>query len=69
MQSGPQKCRPIAPLRGLLPLIHRLTLITLSPDGQGEISNKSRPLKPGEAGEWILLDGVGLTPGPFRPFP
>jgi len=31
------------------------------PDGQGEISNRSRPLKPGEVGEWILLDGTPAT--------
>ena len=45
------------------------TLITLTPDGQGEISNKSRPLKPGEVGEWILLDGVGPIPRAPSPFP
>ena len=39
-----------------------LTLIALTLDGQGEISNKSRPLKPGEVGEWILLDGVCPIP-------
>jgi hypothetical protein len=40
-----------------------LTVIIFIPDGQGEVSNKSRPLKPGEMGEWILLDGVCPTPG------
>ena len=47
--------------------IEPLTLITSSPDGQGEISNKSRPLKPGEVGEWILLDGVCPTPRVSHP--
>jgi hypothetical protein len=42
--------------------VEPLTLTTLTSDGQGEISNKSRPLKPGEVGEWILLDGVSPTP-------
>ena len=46
-----------------------LTLIILTPDGQGEISNKSRPLKPGEVGEWILLDGVCQIQRSPRPFP
>lgn len=27
-------------------------------DGEGEISETSRPLKDGEVGEWVLLDGV-----------
>lgn len=52
----------------LLP-IEPLTHFTLTPDGQGEISNKSRPLKPGEVGEWILLDGVCPTPRISHPFP
>jgi len=44
-----------------------LTITTLTSDGQGEISNKSRPLKPGEVGEWILLDGVSPTPRVSHP--
>lgn len=33
---------------------------TTEPDGQGETCEQSRPLKDGETGEWILLDGVSL---------
>lgn len=36
------------------------------PDGQGEISSVSRPLKDGEVGEWILLDGVGDNSSALR---
>lgn len=49
--------------------IKPLTLITMTSDGQGEISNKKRPLKPGEVGEWILLDGVCTTPRIYHPIP
>ncbi|VDC01989.1 unnamed protein product [Peniophora sp. CBMAI 1063] len=28
------------------------------PDGEGEVSETSRPLKEGELGEWVLLDGT-----------
>jgi len=49
--------------------VEPLTITTLTSDGQGEISNKSRPLKPGEVGEWILLDGVSPTPRISHPFP
>ncbi|GJE86092.1 survival protein sure-like phosphatase/nucleotidase [Phanerochaete sordida] len=31
------------------------------PDGAGEISNESRPLKEGEVAEWVLLDGTPAT--------
>jgi len=31
------------------------------PDGQGEVSSVSRPLKEGEIAEWILLDGTPAT--------
>ncbi|TBU65049.1 survival protein sure-like phosphatase/nucleotidase [Dichomitus squalens] len=31
------------------------------PDGEGEISETSRPLKDGEVGEWVLLDGTPAT--------
>jgi len=31
------------------------------PDGQGEVSPVSRPLKEGEIAEWILLDGTPAT--------
>jgi hypothetical protein len=48
--------------------IEPLTPITLATAGQGEISNKSRPLKPGEVGEWILLDAVCPTPRISHPF-
>ncbi len=30
-------------------------------DGQGEVSETSRPLRDGEIAEWVLLDGVGLA--------
>lgn len=30
-------------------------------DGQGETSETPRPLKDGEVGEWVLLDGVSIT--------
>lgn len=32
--------------------------MSLLPDGHGEFSDVSRPLKDGETAEWILLDGV-----------
>ncbi|OJT12933.1 hypothetical protein TRAPUB_10498 [Trametes pubescens] len=31
------------------------------PDGAGEVSEESRPLKEGEVAEWILLDGTPAT--------
>ncbi|KAI1797873.1 survival protein sure-like phosphatase/nucleotidase [Ganoderma leucocontextum] len=31
------------------------------PDGEGEISQTSRPLKEGEVAEWVLLDGTPAT--------
>ncbi|KAI0322706.1 sure-like protein [Amylostereum chailletii] len=31
------------------------------PDGQGDISEESRPVREGELGEWILLDGTPAT--------
>ncbi|KAG8951591.1 hypothetical protein FRC04_005878 [Tulasnella sp. 424] len=32
-----------------------------APDGKGETSEFSRPLKEGEVGEWVLLDGTPAT--------
>ena len=33
----------------------------MSVDGQGDVSEVSRPLKDKEVGEWILLDGVKVA--------
>ncbi|OSD03454.1 sure-like protein [Trametes coccinea BRFM310] len=33
----------------------------MEPDGTGEVSEESRPLKEGELAEWILLDGTPAT--------
>jgi len=42
-------------------IIHGRFYYPRDPDGLGEISDSPRPLKDGEIGEWILLDGTPAT--------
>jgi len=58
-------CSIVSPFSGKAYQIHDTILgryyYPKHPDGLGEISDTSRPLKNGEVAEWILLDGTPAT--------